>query len=79
MYRHGQGVEENIEEAVSHYRKGAEAGDPFAHLSLAHCYTHGKGVEQSYGKAVEQHLKASESGGTDGWVVGRATPLRHLP
>ena len=26
MYRHGQGVEENIDEAINHYRKGADLG-----------------------------------------------------
>ena len=51
MYRLGQGVEESIEEAISHCRKGAEARDPFAHLSLAHCYTYGEGVEKNLEKA----------------------------
>ena len=26
MYRHGQGVDENIDEAINHYRKGADLG-----------------------------------------------------
>ena len=26
MYRHGQGVDENIDEAINHYRKGGDLG-----------------------------------------------------
>jgi TPR repeat protein len=62
MYQHGQGVPEDLEKAVEHYKSGADLGDPLAHMSLATCYTHGRGVTQSYERAFHHHLQASESG-----------------
>ena len=32
MYQHGQGVEENIEEAVKHFQSGAELGEELCEM-----------------------------------------------
>lgn len=43
-YRRGDGVPENMAEAVQWYRKAAEQGDADAQYKLGLCYQHGRGV-----------------------------------
>jgi TPR repeat protein len=44
MYRLGQGVEKDQEEAVRWYRKAAKLGNPAAMFNLGTCYYNGDGV-----------------------------------
>ena len=63
MYKEGQGVSVDLEEAIRCFRRGAELGDVQGHLALAQCYTHGTGVERSEQEALQCYMKAAEMGG----------------
>ena len=52
LYRAGQGVPQNYEQAMAWYRKAAEQGDATAQNDLAVMYANGQGVPQDY---VEAH------------------------
>lgn len=65
MYKEGQGVGVDLEEAVRCFRWGAELGDVQGHLALAQCYAHGTGVVQSDREALQCYMKAAEMGG---WI-----------
>ena len=65
MYKEGQGVGVDLEEAVRCFRRGAELGDVQGHLALAQCYAHGTGVVQSDREALQCYMKAAEMGG---WI-----------
>ena len=71
----GQGVERDFDKAVGHFRKGVEAGDPFAHVTLSHCYMYGNGVEQSYEKAFHLNRRASETSAQPGLLCYSALDL----
>ena len=74
MYKEGQGVGVDLEEAVRCFRRGAELGDVQGHLALAQCYAHGTGVVQSDREALQCYIKAAEMGG---WI-GQHTQHAHL-
>ena len=48
MYRAGQGVEQDFEEAVRLFRLGAEQGDHSAQALLGLMYMAGEGVERDF-------------------------------
>lgn len=73
MYKEGQGVSVDLEEAVRCFRRGAELGDVQGHLALAQCYTHGTGVVQSDREALKCYMEAAEMGGDGGGVEDWAT------
>lgn len=56
MYFKGNGVEQNIEEALKWYRRAAEKGNAMAQLKLGFIYEDGRGVPQDK-KAVPQGLR----------------------
>lgn len=59
LYDNGAGVERNLFEAASWYRRAAEAGDRTAQAYLAEMYARGHGVERSFTEAVEWYRKAA--------------------
>jgi TPR repeat protein len=62
MYLHGDGVEENVEEAVLWHRKAAEHGYAESQFELGHMYAFGIGVPVD-GKEVEKWWRlAAEQG-----------------
>lgn len=59
-YRCGDGMPENIAEAVLWYRKAAEQGDADAQYKLGLCYQHGRGVVKDEIEAERWQDKARE-------------------
>ncbi|KAI0560338.1 Protein kinase [Gracilaria domingensis] len=57
----GNGVDENIEEAVRLFRQAIDMGSPEANLDLGMCYFLGKGVPQSYEQALQHYKVAAEN------------------
>ena len=62
MYKNGEGVERNLQEAFSWYRKVAEQGLALAQYNLAYMYYRGEGVERNFQKAFEWFHKVAEQG-----------------
>jgi TPR repeat protein len=62
MYFKGQGIPADAHAAVEAFRRGAQAGDPHAHMALAKCYTEGTGVAPSDEEAFTHHMAAAEKG-----------------
>lgn len=62
FYEYGNGVPQNMAEAVSMYRTAAAFGDVDAHRYLADCYKDGKGVEKDLNLYKTCLLKAGELG-----------------
>lgn len=56
----GDGVEQNLEEAVRWYRIAAEGGHMRAQFELGICYANGEGVEQNYEEAIKWLSKSAE-------------------
>ncbi len=56
----GDGVEQNLEEAVRWYRIAAEGGHMRAQFEMGICYANGEGVEQNYEEAVKWLTKSAE-------------------
>jgi TPR repeat protein len=60
--RNGVGVEQDLAESVSWYRKAAEheiSAAP-AQLMLGYCYRYGEGVDQDFVEAARWSRKAAE-------------------
>ena len=62
MYKKGQGVPQNYNQAVFWYRKAAEQGNGEAQYNLGVAYVRGQGVPQDYKQAVYWYRKAAEQG-----------------
>ena len=60
MYENGQGVTQDLQQAVNWYRKAAELGDVDAELYLGFMYEKGKGVTQDYKQAFKWFSKAAD-------------------
>jgi uncharacterized protein len=65
FYERGEGVTQDLGEAVRYYRLAADQGDDDAQFSLAVCYEHGEGVAQSNEEAVRYYRLAAEQGHAD--------------
>lgn len=61
-YEKGQGVQQDILEAVINYRKAAEASLPEAQYMLAGCYKDGIGMQRNEEKAKTWYKQASDQG-----------------
>ena len=61
MCYNGIGVEENLDESVSWYRKSAQQGYPEAQFNLGYMHEIGDWVAQDYAKAAEYYQKAVET------------------
>jgi TPR repeat protein len=62
MYSNGQGVPQDLAQAVAWWRKAAEQGHSGAQLSLGISYLNGKGVPLDVAQAVTWFRKAAEQG-----------------
>ena len=62
MYRTGNGVEKNLERAVSLYEQSAGQGNRIGKRNLAKCYLEGIGVEKNFEKAIDLLVEAAEAG-----------------
>ncbi len=81
LYKDGEGVEQNDEEAVAWFRKAAEQGNASAQNNLGWMYDEGRGVPQSDTEAVSWYRKAAEQGEAMGqnnlggmYAEGRGVP-----
>ena len=61
-YDFGDGVENDLREAVKWYRKSAEQGYASAQFNLGCCYDRGEGVEKNLREAVKWYRKSAEQG-----------------
>jgi len=61
-YVHGDGVAKDAEQAVSWYRRAAEAGNTEAQFNLGSCYDDGDGVAKDAEQAVSWYRRAAEAG-----------------
>ncbi|WP_419591592.1 tetratricopeptide repeat protein, partial [Thiolapillus sp.] len=62
MYAEGQGVRQDLKEAVKWYRRAAEQGYALAQYNLGLMYANGRGVRQDFKEAVKWYQKAAEQG-----------------
>jgi len=62
VYLNGEGLQENVVEAVKWYRKAADQGYVKAQFNLAQAYFIGKGVPKNVAEAVKWYRKAAEQG-----------------
>jgi hypothetical protein len=62
LYRDGQGVPKDYEEAAKWYRKAAEQGIPVGQYYLGSAYWNGQGVPQDYVEAANWFRKAADHG-----------------
>ena len=62
MYRDGDGVAKNPQEAATWYRKAAEQGNMLAQYNLAWMYDSGEGIPQDLVEAIKWYGKAAEQG-----------------
>jgi len=58
----GDGVAKDAEQAVSWYRRAAEAGHADAQFNLGACYSNGDGVAKDAEQAVSWFRRAAEAG-----------------
>ena len=61
-YAKGDGVAEDLREAVKWFRKAAEQGDAKGQFNLGNCYANGDGVAEDQREAVKWYRKAAEQG-----------------
>jgi len=59
------GVAKDAEQAVSWYRRAADAGDADAQFSLGGCYSQGDGVAKDAEQAVSWYRRAADAGDAD--------------
>jgi TPR repeat protein len=64
MYRHGEGVQQNIKQAVAWYRKAADQGNAKAQCHLGLMYYRGEGVQTDFKQSALWLQKALEQGFT---------------
>jgi len=62
MYRNGDGVSKNLQEAINWYRKAAEQGNALAQYNLGWIYDSGEGVPQNLNEAIKWYDKAAKQG-----------------
>lgn len=62
LYEAGEGMDGDMNKAVSYMKKAADMGYGPAECAIADMYYEGRGVEQSYEKAVEWYAKADGQG-----------------
>ena len=67
-YDKGDGVKENLSEAVKWYTMAAEEGDAVAQVNLALCYEKARGVEKNLVEALKWHRKAAEKGNLNAYI-----------
>jgi len=70
IYERGvEGVERDIQKALTWYRKGVfEGDDPLAHVGLGRAYLKGSGIKQDYAMALKHFEKAYASGSREAHI-----------
>jgi TPR repeat protein len=53
MYLYGDGVQEDVSDAINMFRNGANQKDPKAENALGMMYEIGEGIDQDYAQAVK--------------------------
>jgi len=66
MYKNGEGVQQNDQEAVKWYRLAAKLGDADAQNNLGNMYAEGRGIEKNSVRAYMWYFIASMNGNADG-------------
>lgn len=66
LYENGQGVEEDLEEAVKWYRMAAEQGDATGQNNLGLMLDNGRGVAQDFTEAAKWFRLSAEQGDSSG-------------
>ena len=61
-YEHGEGVEQNMTEAIRWYTAAAEGGNADDMYELGWQYDHGEGVEQNEDRALYWYRRSAEGG-----------------
>ncbi len=59
-YYEGNGVNRDLDEALTWFRKAADSGHPTAMFNLGVAHWQGRGVEKSFAKAVDWWERAAE-------------------
>jgi TPR repeat protein len=87
MYQEGRGIEQNVQEAETWFRRireAAEQGEGEAQMSLALMFHHGLGAVQDYAEAAKWWRRAAEQGDASAEVSlalcyhhGRGVPEDH--
>ena len=67
-YLTGDGVKQNVKEAVKLFDKAVKVGDDYAMVNLADCYSVGNGVKRDDKKAFELYSRAAEQKNLDGLI-----------
>ena len=62
MHRAGQGVKASDRQAVTYFRRAAEAGDLPSQLGLAELYEAGRGIRRNYPAAADWYRRAADRG-----------------
>lgn len=62
MYRKGEGVEKNLQNALNWYRKAAEQESRLAQYNLGWMYDEGEGIERNLDQAISWYAKAARAG-----------------
>lgn len=65
MYKYGEGVEQDFNQAVIWFGKAAKQGDARAQYELGIIYDNGNGVVKDYTQATYWYRKAAEQGNAD--------------
>ncbi len=65
-YLLGDGIRQNVKQAVKHFEKAVKLGDDYAMVNLADCYAIGNGVTKNDKKAFELYKQAAEKNNVDG-------------
>eukprot|EP00613_Pedinella_sp_CCMP2098_P069310 CAMPEP_0171902596 /NCGR_PEP_ID=MMETSP0993-20121228/1922_1 /TAXON_ID=483369 /ORGANISM="non described non described, Strain CCMP2098" /LENGTH=71 /DNA_ID=CAMNT_0012532207 /DNA_START=1 /DNA_END=212 /DNA_ORIENTATION=- len=65
MYKNGQGVTQDFNDAVKWFRQAADQGHAYAQCSLGLMYEEGKGVTQDFNEAVKWFRQAADQGDAD--------------
>ena len=67
-YLTGDGVKQNVKEAVKLFDKAVKVGDDYAMVNLADCYSVGNGVKRDDKKAYELYEQAAKQKNQDGLI-----------
>lgn len=65
-YLTGDGVRQNINQAVRNFEKAVKLGDDYALVNLANCYALGNGVIRNEKKAFDLYKKSAEKNNIEG-------------
>jgi len=65
-YLLGDGIKQNIKQAIKYFEKAVKYGDDYAMVNLADCYAVGNGVSKNNKKAFELYKQAADKNNAEG-------------